>query len=127
MTLDFVMHVAVCIVVCELVLRLPITRICARMAGIGRESSRVLLSRRISDHWKERIMPVHARHMGASTAILAACFAVIGLVAVLLVKGGEMLRPGFETLLVSATGIALSCVISCAYLAARRFALRKRA
>ncbi|MBT0667852.1 hypothetical protein HT136_05665 [Novosphingobium profundi] len=120
MIVNLLLMIVLCTVVCELFLRLPIAQACTRLTGVGRSASRVLLSRRISDHWKERVMPVLALRMGAGTAVLAGWFLIVLAAITAICAGADLISPGFSTLLTSALGIALSCGVSVGYLLVRQ-------
>lgn len=71
----------------EAFLRLPLLPVIRRVTGTARKSGRVLASRRISDHWKERVLPRYSWIIGTGSVqflgllmLALAPVAVLGLV-----------------------------------------------
>jgi hypothetical protein len=68
----------------EVLIRLPFFATLARFQGLTTRILKVLRSDRISDHWKERVLPRYAGQMLGATlqigGILAAAFVGIGCV-----------------------------------------------
>lgn len=52
-----------CIVAVELFLFFPILKSIASLAAVSQKSLRVVSSKRISDHWKEKVLKYYARDM----------------------------------------------------------------
>lgn len=68
----------------EAFLRLPILPVIRRVTGAARKSGRVLASRRISDHWKERVLARYSWTIGkGSVQFLALLLLALAPVAVL--------------------------------------------
>lgn len=99
----------------EAFLRLPLLPVIRRVAETARKSGRVLASKRISDHWKERALPRYSWIIGRGSVqffallmLALAPVAVIGLVF----PGGlgawalALMRPAV---------IAVLCLVSIAY------------
>lgn len=84
------------ILVCELALRLPILDRLVRMRRSADRSMHVLRSARISDHWKEKVLPAYARDMaGASIGFFVLlCLALLPLALVGIVYPGGMAAWG---------------------------------
>ena len=55
------------IVTVEYLRQLPFRRVAEKMLDVARKSLRVLLSKRISDHWKERVLLRYAQLIIVST------------------------------------------------------------
>lgn len=73
MTVFFlILTVAATVVACEAALRCPWARLFATFRGNAVKSLRVLQSRRISDHFKARVLPAY------SVRNLAACGRILG-------------------------------------------------
>ena len=68
----------------ELFLRLPIMRELAVVGSISRKSMKVLGAKRISDHWKEKVLPVYSFRL-ARGAVLFFVFLMLALLPVVLV------------------------------------------
>lgn len=107
----------------ELLSRLPFERIVSSMAQCARLAGRVISSRRISDHWKERILPAYAGRMATHTLMLTLYFAALaGLVSVALLAA-DAITPGTAGLITSGKGLVASFAVATAYyLLRRRFA-----
>lgn len=99
----------------EAFLRLPLLPVIRRVAETARKSGRVLASKRISDHWKERVLPRYSWIIGSGSVqffgllmLALAPVAVLGLVF----PGGfgawaaALMRPAV---------IAALCLVSIAY------------
>ncbi|HQU67627.1 MAG TPA: sulfotransferase [Albidovulum sp.] len=108
----------------EAFLRLPLIPTITRVTATARKSGKVLTSRRISDHWKEAVLPRYSLIIGKGSVIffLMLCFALLP-VALLgfIYPGGfgawteELLRP---------LVILVLCVVSIGYV---MFRIRKPA
>lgn len=70
----------VAIVFVELILRTGFLRTAAGLLVISNKASRVLSSKRISDHWKEKVILRYSRDMMAASLRLAAVLALAGAV-----------------------------------------------
>ena len=74
----------------EYFLCLPFGREVGSLLAIAKKSVRVLGSRRISDHWKERVLPSYAQDIIKSTLYIL----LIRKEAVTVVKRGAIRVPG---------------------------------
>jgi hypothetical protein len=103
----------------EAFLRLPLIDRIKTVSATAQKAMRVLKSSRISDHWKERILPAYALRIGLGSVtffglLLAGLLPV--LLAGLIFPGGlalwaeELMRP---------LVIAVLCAVSLAYIWAR--------
>lgn len=108
----------------ELALRLPIARTARGMGRDGREAGRIILSRDISDHWKERMALFYARRMGRQTLLMAACFALLMLVLVALTLALAQVAPRLAPFLASPTGLAVTLLASLLYVRAKQRLVR---
>ncbi|WP_413868926.1 hypothetical protein [Albidovulum sp.] len=99
----------------EAFLRLPLLPVIRRVAETARKSGRVLASKRISDHWKERVLPRYSWIIGrGSVQFFALLMLALAPVAVL----GLVFPGGFgawAAALMRPQVIAALCVISIAY------------
>lgn len=108
----------------ELFLRLPFEPVVSRMARCGARASRVVSSRRISDHWKEKVMPGYAMRMGRCTLTLALYFALLAVLVGGVLLAAEAIAPDAARLLTSAPGLAASFVVAIVYYLVRRRLVR---
>ena len=113
--LDYLYLVIACVLSIELFLRL---KFMSYVNSIGRNSSKVfhvIISSNISDHWKEKMVPVYAFILlKNSLLILGILFLII-----LVFSAFIVLSSKFLALILSVTGVATSIVISLTYLKLR--------
>lgn len=109
-----------CCVGPELFFRLPIGRATGAMLREGMAASKVVASRKISDHWKERVMPVYARRMGWRTLVLSAWLAVLAAILGGLFFLAETIAPDISGLLSSTEGLIGALGVSFIYFAVRQ-------
>ena len=112
---DYAYLVVACVLSIELFLRL---KFMSYVNSIGRNLSKVfhvIMASNISDHWKEKMVPVYAFILlKNSLLILGILFLII-----LVFSAFIVLSSKFLALLLSITGIAMSIVISLTYLKLR--------
>ncbi|MGK0170237.1 MAG: hypothetical protein ACI9W2_001962 [Gammaproteobacteria bacterium] len=77
MSLILVLSLTATLVACELARRLPFGGILLRIFGLLGNSVRVIRSRAISDHWKEKVLVAYAWRTAVSTVMLVLMMAVI--------------------------------------------------
>jgi hypothetical protein len=100
----------------ELFLRLPVVGTLDLVLATSRKSARVLASRRISEHWKERVLPIYALRIAGGSlrflfflAMLLTPFLVAGFLAGAVRPGGlvawseELMRPPVMALVCAAS------------------------
>lgn len=104
-----------CCLATELVLRLPIVPPALAIMKLGARASRVIASRRISEHWKERSSQAYALRMGRSTLALTLWVALFAGAVAALVLGAEQVQPGVLPLLESLPGLAFAFGVSFLY------------
>ena len=113
--MDYVYVIVACVLSIELFLRL---KFMSYVNSIGRNSSKVfhvIISSNISDHWKEKMVPVYAFILlKNSLLILGILFLII-----LVFSSFIVLSSKFLALILSVTGVATSIVISLTYLKLR--------
>ena len=106
------------IVTVEYVCHLPFRRVVETMALVTQRSLRVLHSKRISDHWKERVLLRYAQVIMGSTLslalLLSGLFVLIALGAFLLDTVFAP-KPGTMHFLVTPTGWIWMTVVASAY------------
>lgn len=103
----------------ELFVRLPIARATAATLASSAQAGRIVRSRAISDHWKEKVMPVYAARLGRQSLALTACFALLAATGMAAVLVADWLVPGEQLFFESAEGLALSALASTLYYLAR--------
>ena len=67
----------VCLCGVELLIRAPLIATLATLLQYARKSSQVIASRRISDHWKEKVLPAYSQKVFVSSLQLFVIFAVL--------------------------------------------------
>ena len=111
----YVYLIVACVLSIELFLRL---KFMSYVNSIGRNSNkvfRVIISSNISDHWKEKMVPVYAFILlKNSLLILGILFLIIFVFSSFVVLSSK-----FLTLILSVTGVVVSIVISLTYLKLR--------
>lgn len=100
----------------EAMLRLPLLSQARSVIDVSSRSMRVLRSKRVSDHWKERILPAYSKRMaiGSIGFFLSLCLALLP-VAML----GVVAPGGFDVWLhhlLRPSAIAVLCAVSLAYI-----------
>ena len=112
---DYVYLVVACVLSIELFLRL---KFMSYVNSIGKNTNKVfrlIISSNISDHWKEKMVPVYAFILlKNSLLILGMLFLII-----LVFSAFIVLSSKFLALLLSVAGVATSIVISFTYLKLR--------
>jgi hypothetical protein len=100
----------------EAMVRLPLLSQARSVIDVSGRSMRVLKSPRISDHWKEKVLPAYSARMfrGSVGFFLSLCVALVPVVLIGLVSPGG-LEVWMHTLL-SPLAIAILCIVSIAYI-----------
>ena len=111
--------VAAGVLASEAFLRLPLISTIKRVTETARKSSRVLVSKRISDHWKERVLPRYSLVIGTGSVrfFLMLCLALLPVALLGLVYPGGLVAWG-EALLRPLVILVL-CVVSIGYILLR--------
>ena len=112
---EYIYLVIACVLSIELFLRL---KFMSYVNSIGRNSTkvfRIIISSNISDHWKEKMVPVYA------FILLKNSLSILGILLfiILVFSSFIVLSSKFMTLILSITGVATSIVISFTYLKLR--------
>ena len=112
--------VAATVIACEIALRLPLVTSVATMSATAGRALRVMRAPRVSDHWKERILPAYAgRLLKASLLLLASVLGIVlPVVLVVTLATGSLAETG----VVSLRPVPLGLMIAgwAGYLALRR-------
>ena len=112
---DYLYLVVACVLSIELFLRLKFMSYVNSIAKNSNKVFHVIISSNISDHWKEKMVPVYAFILlKNSLLILGILFLII-----LVFSAFIVLSSKFLTLLLSVAGVATSIVISFTYLKLR--------
>jgi hypothetical protein len=116
---ELALLVASAVVASEILLRLPLMRQINAVVGTAQRSAATLRSKRVSDHWKETVLPVYslrmARHSLLFLLLLCLVALPVGLIGVM-APGG--LTPWLD-LLMQPFAIAVLCVSSIVYIFVR--------
>ena len=117
--MNWVVLILAAVVACELFLRLPLMLTIRTATGAAAKAQRLLGSKRISDHWKERLLPVYAGKIAGNSlkfflylCIVLAAVVLFGLVA----PGGIAAWVGF---LARPLVILVLCLLSIPYMVLR--------
>jgi hypothetical protein len=108
----------------EIFMRLPLMHQVTVIVGTARRSAATVRSRRISDHWKEAILPAYSVRMAGRSFyfFLLLCLAVLPVALAGLAAPGGMAH-WFE-LLMRPFAIAIMCACSILYILVRTRAAR---
>ncbi len=110
----------------ELILRMPVVGAVVRVRDIYASAFRVITSKAISDHWKEKVLPKYAFILFGLTFRLAGYFALAALPVMIVLILSRMFDLGVLDFLLSAVGILYVSVVSAVYVLARRLVAKKR-
>ena len=112
----------VCLCGVELLIRAPLFATIATLLEYARKSSRVIASKHISDHWKEKVLPAYSQKVFVSSLKLLVIFALLfALLAAIAFALDTLFLSGTATLdfLSSGLGILYATVVSVGYYYAR--------
>ncbi|PKP73029.1 MAG: hypothetical protein CVT84_15690 [Alphaproteobacteria bacterium HGW-Alphaproteobacteria-6] len=100
----------------EALWRLPLMARVREVTAASRKAGRVLASKRISDHWKERVLPAYAWRIGRGSVgfFVLLCLGLLPAALPGLVLPGGL--AAWATLLMRPAVIALLCAVSLGYL-----------
>ena len=113
--LDYVYLVVACFLSIELFLRLKFMSHVNSIARNTNKVFRVIISSNISDHWKEKMVPMYAFILLKNSLLILGILFLIILVFSFFI----LLSSKFLVLLLSVTGVAISFMISITYLKLR--------
>lgn len=104
---------------CEIALRLPLLAALKRLTGTAARALAVVRSPRISDIWKERILPAYAgRILRASLTLLGCLIAIVAPVVILAGLASGSLAAGSAALMRPGP-LAVMLVVGAGYLRLR--------
>ena len=112
----WILLVLAAILASEAMLRLPLITQAKSVIDVSGRSMRVLQSKRISDHWKERALPAYSARLfkGSVGFFLTLCIALLPVVVLGFAAPGGM--AAWMHLLLTPLAIAVLCVASLAYI-----------
>lgn len=113
----FLIFGSVCFV--EIFIRLNSLSRIKDLNRILKKVSRVLTSSRISDHWKEKVLPRYSLMLFKQSLLIFGVLVASFMIFVLLAVISELLDSSFITLSSSFTGIAVSTCIALSYVMVR--------
>jgi len=118
---------ATAVVFVEVVLALPILPRVAALAAIARQVQRVVVSPRISDHWKQKTLVIYSRRLLQGTLSVAALLLLAtGLLAAWSLALAQSLDDGFVAFSLSPTGLACATAFALAYVCVRSRLVARR-
>jgi len=112
----------VIVVAVELFLRLSAVRIAGELPVILKKATRVVTSRAISDHWKEKVLLRYSSMIALISLKIAAIICVVGAAVVLLSLLFDRvltLQQSMLNILATWFGLAVAMVVSVAYVKVR--------
>lgn len=117
--MNWVLLILAAAVACELFLKLPLMATIRRATGTAAKAQKLLGSKRISDHWKERMLPVYAGKIAGSSLKFFAYLCVVLAAVVLfgLMATGGM--AGWIGFLARPLVILALCLLSIPYMVVR--------
>lgn len=121
---DIALLVLAAVAASELLLRLPVLRQAQGIAAVTRKSAATIRSRRISDHWKETILPAYSLRMAGRSILF---FLLLCAVALPVALAGFAAPGGMEhwiAVLVRPVPILILCGCSVLYIFIRLRLLR---
>jgi hypothetical protein len=116
---ELALLVAGAIVASEFLLRLPLMDQVSVIVGTARRSAATMRSKRISDHWKEAVLPAYSLRMAGRSVFF---FLLLCLVALPVALIGVMAPGGLDhwlELLMRPFAIAVLCICSILYILVR--------
>ena len=100
----------------EIFIRLRFIGALDSLLGVTGKARRVVMSDRISDHWKERILPAY------STKIIELCLRMLLILGLMMSSflAANLLLPGLLAYVMSTPGLLESIFLGMAYIGIRR-------
>ena len=108
----------------EALIRLPALATIKAVSQASQKAMRTLKSGRISDHWKERVLPAYARQIGFGSVsfFVMLCLGLLPvLMAGLLYSGG---LAAWAVALIRPEVVAVLCMVSLGYIVIRKRLVR---
>ena len=117
--MTWVVACIVCILLVELVRRLPILSVSSVAISAGESAIRTIASDHISEHWKEKAVFGYAMRLLGATLRLIGFLIAVGLLVALLLYLGELTASGFSDWIFSFSGVVFSIAVASGYAVAR--------
>ena len=117
--MDVALLVAGAILASEILLRLPLMDQVSVVVGTARRSAATVRSRRISDHWKETVLPAYSLRMAGRSIFF---FVLLCLVALPVALVGVVAPGGMAhwfDLLMQPFALTILCICSILYILVR--------
>ncbi len=102
-------------IVAELFIRLPIIDSVRRSSVIAAKSAILIRADKISDHWKERVLPAYAGALFLQTLRLSAMIALAFAPVLVALAISQLVNVPLMSLFVSIPGMVLSVTVAAAY------------
>jgi hypothetical protein len=118
--MNWFLTVILCIVLVELLLRLPVAAIVSNIGLVSRKAVRTLAARRVSDHWKEKALLVYSRSLFVSSVKLGAVLLAAGAAIAAFVYLSDLLGAELFTFLVGWQGLLFSLAVASIYVTIRK-------
>ena len=113
--LNIILLTILCAVCVEIFLRTKVLQQVVVITGTAKKAVSVMSSSKISDHWKENVLPRYSLKILRASFIMLAVF--VAMIALFL--GVSQWVSGFLSFTLSAMGIVLAIVLSVAYVKLR--------
>ena len=120
---QYIAAIIVCIAAVETFMLLPLGKAIHKLAALTNKILSVLKSKRISDHWKEKVLLRYSGQMALHTLTLAGIFFIAGAIIYLAAQVIDLvISPQVSTIsfLISLPGLVTATLASIAYYLARR-------
>jgi len=117
--MTWLLTAVLCIVVVEIVVRLPFKNVFSQISRAVQKSLRIVKSKTISDHWKEKVMLAYAGSLFAATMALAGLMLAVGAVVFFLIGAFDYFGTETGEFIVSWVGIVYSVVVATVYVRVR--------
>ena len=118
--MTWVVTTVLCIILIELVVRIPLPAVISEIRIVTRKALHTLGAKSISDHWKEKAILAYASSLLNSTMKLAGLLMAIGAIAVLLIFVLDYFGFRVGEFIVSWAGILFSIVVATVYYTIRK-------
>ncbi|MEZ5654629.1 MAG: hypothetical protein R3E04_01880 [Sphingobium sp.] len=116
---NYLLLIIAAIAASELLLRLPVLHQVRKITAVTRKSSATLRSNRISDHWKEMVLPTYSMHMGGCSILFFLLLCVVALPVILVGFVAPNGMRNWLSILMQPVPILILCASSLLYILAR--------
>ena len=111
------------IIAVELFLRFPLISCVKNFSKVSKKSLKVISSKKISDHWKEKVIPVYAVKVFMLTlklTVLIICVFAGALLPVFVLEYAMVPEPSFWVEIAKPYALILSCIVAVLYYFVRK-------